>query len=161
MPNETMIPPTTTTIPAPSRATQPLPGRPLSRQQRQAQARQRARNLLRAGYTFAVETPTRWRCNRPASAGGGSYAVDVDRLTCSCAGFAATGTCSHLLLALDLADAGFNPSWLAGACPLCGGPMVRNEYHLGGRGYLTRTQCWWSLRAPTGEGCPFVAEVTL
>lgn len=132
--------------------------RPLSRPQRQAQARHRARRLLQAGYQFAAESHTLWRCDRPASAGGGSYHVDIDRLTCTCVGYSATGTCSHLLLAIDLADAGFDPSWQAGACPRCGGPTVDTPAYVGGHGHITRRSCWWGLRAPTGEGCPH-AEV--
>lgn len=148
MPNATMIPETTTTA-----------SRPISRQQRQAQARQRAKSLLRAGYRFALESPARWRCHRPQSAGGGSYQVDIDRLTCTCAGFTLTGTCSHLLLALDLADAGFDPAWIAGACPHCGGPLIENARYVGGHGHVTLRECWWSLRTPIGEGCPFAGEV--
>lgn len=150
MPNENMLSDVSTRITA---------SRPLSRQQRAAQARQRARGLLRAGYTLTLESPALWRCHRPPSAGGGSYAVDIDRLTCTCAGYTLTGTCSHLLLALDLADTGFNPSWLAGACPHCGGPVVANACYVGGHGHVTRRECWWSLRAATGEGCVFAGEV--
>ena len=39
------------------------------------------------------------------------------------------------------------PEWIRGTCPLCGSPIVSNVYHVGGRGYLTVWECWYSINA--------------
>ena len=40
-----------------------------------------------------------------------------------------------------------DPSWVTGDCPECGGPMVHNVYHQGGRGDVVYEECWHALTA--------------
>ena len=41
-----------------------------------------------------------------------------------------------------------DPSWIVDDCPSCGGPVVCNSYYIGGRGYVIRQECWYSLTSP-------------
>ena len=41
-----------------------------------------------------------------------------------------------------------HPSWVVGTCPLCGRPLVRNSYYLGGHGMLLIEECWGALAFP-------------
>ena len=38
--------------------------------------------------------------------------------------------------------------WVVGTCPLCGSPVVRNSYYVGGKGYLLVEECWEALSFP-------------
>lgn len=42
-----------------------------------------------------------------------------------------------------------DPEWIIGRCPECGEPTVSNAYHIGGKGYIIREECWNSLTGPT------------
>ena len=167
-----MIPQTTTNAPAtmPATATQ-APGfaiarqtvapsdmpRPLTLAAKRAQSSHRAKRLLAEGYRFvpadpdARARPSRYHCHRPA---GGAYLLDTDALTCTCPRYTEIGTCSHLLCLLDIDALGCRPEFVAGGCPHCGGPTVRNTYHVGGLAAVTLTQCYRNLAAAGTSPCP-------
>ena len=44
--------------------------------------------------------------------------------------------------------AGPRPEWVVGTCPLCGGPLVRNNYYVGGKGLMLIEECWGALSFP-------------
>lgn len=39
-----------------------------------------------------------------------------------------------------------DPQWIRGKCPNCGDDLVSNLYHIAGRGYFIRWECWSSLK---------------
>ena len=47
------------------------------------------------------------------------------------------------------------PEWVLGDCPACGGPLVCNLYYVGGKGYLTRVECWHSLGSHREPPCDY------
>lgn len=156
-----MIPQTTTDAPATMPATAATDfataRQPLTRAAKRAQSGHRAKRLLSEGYRFVPADPdasaraSRYHCHRPA---GGAYLLDTDALTCTCPRYAEIGTCSHLLCLLDIDALGCRPEFVAGGCPHCGGPTVRNTYHVGGLAAVTLTQCYRNLAAAGTSPCP-------
>jgi hypothetical protein len=45
------------------------------------------------------------------------------------------------------------PEWVRGICPRCGAPVVSNLYHVGGKGYILRWECWQAIGPEEARIC--------
>jgi hypothetical protein len=52
-------------------------------------------------------------------------------------------------------DEGPKAEWVRGVCPECNGPVVCNSYYVGGKGYVTRMECWGSLGSHRDPTCDY------
>ncbi len=131
----------------------------------------REANSLRDTFTF---TAARGAIQCHNETNGTSYTIRDGR--CSCPDYVHRcepkgERCKHLVAldrtreqAYDVVGDGHlpaddidqpDPSWVRGACPHCGGPVVSNSWYIGGRGYIVTLDCWNRLGSHKEPTCNY------